>query len=295
MGIGVSANKWLWQPSEQLRWPPDIEAPFLDQRLDAIVRRAFGAVTFKMSSWDRLAVILDRDQEKFVTALQEAVDGQGTADVEIADVHLLTLKGQLNAPENESSGWFSWLLMSPRVTITLDHNRQVINTTRINVPDGYRLQVPPVPSLEAMGLEAQLEAARESDREQENGYMLQLQQTYSVTHYRPPLGPISWESELVLLNVHMSSKRVVVAQIEAVMPSGTDAFATIVARSLGGQELASLKMNLEDATAEELLNALARPQYCNCAVRRLRLVFPNGTTVDSKSGSSRLAALFNAA
>lgn len=294
MGAAAPCKQFLWQPSESLRLDGRLEEKLVrhDEWLEGVLRNLLGRLTWKTTSWSDLASKVDSDQRAFVRGLQANVDPESTQDVEITKVSLLVIHGQI-IPEGleatRRTGLMAWLPdMTSRMWQHLDHRGNPYgSTTRVNVDNDVRMVRPQLPSLEALGMEAQIQQIRDRDQASEDAYMIKLSHTYCMTHYSPPHGPVKWEGEMVLLKIGMAVTRHVVLQIDA-NERTEDGTALVTASNLGGVELESVRMNLDDTIIADLLSLLS--QKCSQDAQKLRLVSPTGAVADWRSGSTRLAS-----
>mmetsp|Transcript_137916 Transcript_137916/g.384609 ORF Transcript_137916/g.384609 Transcript_137916/m.384609 type:complete len:299 (-) Transcript_137916:50-946(-) len=291
MGAGLSAKQYLWQPSQQLRLPAEWEGQLLEWLPEAI-ERLFGPLTFKTSSWEHLASIVDRDTESYATELGAILDPDSSLDLEVSGVRLSVLRGRFNAQEVAPAGLLDhWLpSLEPRITLHIDHNRRVISSTRVFVGDEVEFAVPALPSMREFGLEAKLQAERERCEAQGGDeYAIRLAHTYTVTKHRPPHGGVSWLSELVLLSIRMSVKCFVVVQVTATAPDA-EGFVEVALTRLSGEPLGgSLRLRPEKASVGDLLAGLerrGRDGAASVGCGKLRLVFPGGAVLEGRGAAS---------
>lgn len=157
---------------------------------------------------------------------------------------------------------------------------------------GHGAHVPcqPMPTLQELGIEDAIKQLSERVQESQDTYVIKLSQSYCVTQYDPPRGPCDWECEMVMLTIKLASVRNLVLQLSA-GELDKDGYAIVTATSIGGDERCSVRLSVEDNNVSSLLAILANE--CRHEERTLSLVFPNGTSADSKSGDLKLAALFN--
>lgn len=276
MGASSSgAQQCLWRPAEDQRLfaEQEDERKFLaglESRLPAF----FGSLTWKTSSWTHLASVANSRKEELLRDLNESIyqDG-GTANMEISDVRLVVLDGELNAQERRS-GWFSWLPSGePRMTYHLNHAGHVTSMTAVNTHTQLRTQ-PQTPSLARLGIDAkrqQLEAVGQGDT-----YGFRIALSYSATQLRPPTGPVSWEATFVILLLHVETSRTLVLTISA-LALGQDGTTDVVATAMSGREVARIQLDPWTASVGNLVCLLA--ESCNCRPRQLRLIFPGGITL----------------
>ena len=64
-----------------------------DWWLESTLRSVVGPITWKMSSWPDLVKVVEADRAGLAMALQNAIDPEGSADVEITDISLAFLEG----------------------------------------------------------------------------------------------------------------------------------------------------------------------------------------------------------
>jgi len=289
MGAAQSCKQVLYYPSEALRWDLEIEDKLMqhDPWLERMLQSLVGMLTWKSSSWSDLASVVDNKQTSLVNGFGDAIDPESSANVKISEIRLIVLVGHYPPAIEGRTGIWAWLDGRARTSISLDHTghpygaRTVVNTGH---PMGA---MPPVPSLEQLGLEANFQAMRDREEAAKDSYVIKLRHTYSVTQYDPPRGPFKWQSEMVYLKVVMAAKEVVVLQLTVAEP-GSDGLSLVTACSMGGEQVAVVHLNLDSADVDELLAALARRRTCD--VRSLRLLFPSGAVTDWKAGATRLSS-----
>lgn len=295
MGSAPSCKKFLWQPSDRLRIDRDAEDRLVrdDGWIEATLKSSIGAMAWKFSSWSDLVSRVDRDQARFVTSLQEAIDPEGSADTEITDVRLVHLEGHAGHQREPRTGF--WALLpdgTPRISMYLDHQgHQFGSTTAVNAGNHTRMApIPPLPSLEAFGIQGPLQDVMDREQVSKSSYAIKLSHTHSVTQLHPPGGAFEWTCKIVLLIIRVAVRCDVVLQLTSGEP-GNDGYAMITASNLSGEEVCVLRLHLQDTDVASLVLTLAKE--CGQSHRSLRLVFPDGTVADWKRGSMKIFSLFN--
>lgn len=295
----ASAKAWLWRPGEgqELRLPGACEEHLLGETFEEELKRFFGSVTFATSSWKHLAALAESREEHVVSLLQQSLDPESQEPFDVRGARILALHGAMN-PHNDTdlegnptgSSWLSWLPnLEPRISLYLDSDGSVRSSTAVNAQH-FHFQPPPMPSLEALGLAEKLRELRASSEEEEaagcSSYGLRLSQTYTVTKWCPPMGPIEWSSELVVLHLRLAPRTTFVLQISTGV-AADDGKTEVLARSIAGDEVLSLRCDLAHDSVEVLVLALA--EHCKCSRQRLCLVSPRGSML--KGSSVEIATL----
>lgn len=213
-------------------------------------------------------------------------------DSEISDVHLVVLEGRAGATRPPRSGMWSFLPDgTSRIWQYLDHQgREFGGITAVNTGDRIRMGPrPALPSLEEFGIQAHLQEIGNREQESADSYAVQLSHTYCVTQIHPPHGQFEWTCEMVVLIVKVVKRRTIVLQLSA-GEIENNGCTTVSAVNLSGEEVCSVRTNLDDTEVIALLPTLAK--HCGQDERRIRLVFPSGAVAGWQDGSTKLALLF---
>lgn len=225
----------LVRPREDLLISPEGEARLLEANFG--LAQAAGRLTYYLSSWERVVAAVNGGL--LLRVLQSLLPPDDAA-AEIVGAELVLLRGVCGYREEPGPApVFGFLAilpdMRPRATFQYNCQGRCYSKTRVNFDGGAEA---PVPSLEALGLEEQLQAAEAAARKLEDAYLFKVDQTYSCTHR--PGRPLEWESDLVLLRARREVPADVVLSLSA---AWAGAVVELTACSLGGNEVARLRMD----------------------------------------------------
>jgi len=94
MGGCSSCKRFEWCPAQARRWGPEIEEKLLndDGWFESVIKDCFGMVRWKSSKWSDLPSYVDANQEQIVKRLQERIDPESAAPVQIEEVRLTVFK-----------------------------------------------------------------------------------------------------------------------------------------------------------------------------------------------------------
>eukprot|EP00929_Paragymnodinium_shiwhaense_P051341 TRINITY_DN25853_c0_g1_i1.p1 TRINITY_DN25853_c0_g1~~TRINITY_DN25853_c0_g1_i1.p1 ORF type:complete len:320 (-),score=64.16 TRINITY_DN25853_c0_g1_i1:113-1072(-) len=275
-----------WSDAVQVVGTPTGQAAKLQEHLDAhFLRRLFetffGGFAMHTSSWTNLAKQARNDRDKLINVTQMLLEGDGLLETDVSSVELFVLSGRHGPERQQQGGLMWWFDAEPQVTFNLNHDATVTMQKSFNVDEHiHRGAVRPnrVLSNEDLGLSSQVEELQASlARQSENGdaLLLRVSQTYVNTHYSPPHGNVIWTSELILAGFVFTGRAFVAIQVD-VQDRGEHS-ATVSLYSIAGEVVLSWRRSeLEELSSVDIEQQLA--SACECGVRKLELVFPNGSS-----------------